>query len=92
MKSLWSLLSFLHPPFGNPCTFGPYHWPGLNLPNLGYTSVFPTATIAKIVIAQVLLAMLLQAFPSLSQCSEGQRSECSRLILQAPGCKPPRTG
>jgi putative transport protein len=31
---------------------------GNDLPNLGYASVYPLATIAKIVLAQVLLALL----------------------------------
>jgi putative transport protein len=30
-----------------------------DLPNLGYTTVYPLAMVAKIILAQVLLAMLL---------------------------------
>lgn len=30
-----------------------------DLPNVGYTTVYPLATVAKIILAQVLLAMLM---------------------------------
>ena len=53
---------------------------GTELPNLGYATVYPVATISKILIAQLLLALLKRA-----PCRVGGRTEVGRRTDQPAG-------